>query len=66
MHLGKTAQLSGGSAKRSSAEDEAYNEGASEASSQQVGGPCRSELTAISLVRLIIGPLGTFLGVESG
>jgi hypothetical protein len=32
----------------------------------RVGGPCRSELKTIGLARLIIGPLGTFLGVEGG
>jgi hypothetical protein len=53
-----TAQLSG-------AEDEA-DEGASEAGSRRAGGPYRSELKAIGLARLIIGPLGTFLGAEGG
>ena len=30
------------------------------------GGPCRSELKAIGLAGLVIGPLFTFLGVEGG
>ena len=46
---------------RSSAEDER----ASEASSRQ-GGPCRSELKAIGLAGLAIGPLCTFQGAEGG
>ena len=58
----ETAQLSGGGAKRSLAKDE----GASEASSRRAGGPCRSELLAIGFARLIIGPLGIFLGVDGG
>ena len=47
---------------RSSAEDGRV----SEASTRQGGWPCRSELKAIGLAGLVIGPFFTFLGVEGG